>query len=525
MLARAASATVSYYDALTCSVYKLVSRVVRGTSRGAWEFQPAEAVIHWGMVLSRQHFRTSSFFGTHFMLGEERFETPQPESFLFGENLDLNFLGNPYPYLHQSASEPYNVLNCLIIIRRDSLKFVKARCPASDTENQENETSCRYNIEFVFDCDAPCTITIYYFATEAINADGFGYVSKCPDLTSKSYHYEIGSNQLFSQSEHIFDPSLYKSSELVYDADNEIIPIVIHCTVEAQAGEPAQSHCTYAIAERSAEGQGYVLKPLKQKLFMHGVSYLLQEVYGLENKHVITSASTSQNSCGDDSSDCFVECVVCMSEWRDTLILPCRHLCLCSGCAETLRYKANNCPICRSPFRALLQMKSVRKAECSPVSIICTSASDGTISHETSFPKKYESVSLIEALNGPMGNLSDPKCHNIAGTHSMSSIAVQSPRGASHAQRKVKPKKTSRPLSLEVQEVLTPEDIMLRVFEPRSKTSPRLQLPEEDDGIEELCEETLPQSVLRIQCTAPACEEGAEEVSEPENRRLRTPTM
>ncbi|KAL1243104.1 E3 ubiquitin ligase [Trichinella spiralis] len=471
--------------------------------------------------------KTSSFFGTHFMLGEERFETPQPESFLFGENLDLNFLGNPvnYPYLHQSASEPYNVLNCLIIIRRDSLKFVKARCPASDTENQENETSCRYNIEFVFDCDAPCTITIYYFATEAINADGFGYVSKCPDLTSKSYHYEIGSNQLFSQSEHIFDPSLYKSSELVYDADNEIIPIVIHCTVEAQAGEPAQSHCTYAIAERSAEGQGYVLKPLKQKLFMHGVSYLLQEVYGLENKHVITSASTSQNSCGDDSSDCFVECVVCMSEWRDTLILPCRHLCLCSGCAETLRYKANNCPICRSPFRALLQMKSVRKAECSPVSIICTSASDGTISHETSFPKKYESVSLIEALNGPMGNLSDPKCHNIAGTHSMSSIAVQSPRGASHAQRKVKPKKTSRPLSLEVQEVLTPEDIMLRVFEPRSKTSPRLQLPEEDDGIEELCEETLPQSVLRIQCTAPACEEGAEEVSEPENRRLRTPTM
>ncbi|OUC45590.1 hypothetical protein D917_01829 [Trichinella nativa] len=440
------------------------------------------------MVLSRQHFRTSSFFGTHFMLGEERFETPQPESFLFGENLDLNFLGNPvnYPYLHQSASEPYNVLNCLIIIRRDSLKFVKARCPASDTENQENETSCRYNIEFVFDCDAPCTITIYYFATEAINSDGFGYVSKCPDLTSKSYHYEVGSNQLFSQSEHIFDPSLYKSSELVYDADNEIIPIVIHCTVEAQAGEPAQSHCTYAIAERSAEGQGYVLKPLKQKLFMHGVSYLLQEVYGLENKHVITSASTSQNSCGDDNSDCFVECVVCMSEWRDTLILPCRHLCLCSGCAETLRYK---------------------------------------ISHETSFPKKYESVSLIEALNGPMGNLSDPKCHNIAGTHSMSSIAVQSPRGASHAQRKVKPKKTSRPLSLEVQEVLTPEDIMLRVFEPRSKTSPRLQLPEEDDGIEELCEQTLPQSVLRIQCTAPACEEGTEEVSEPENRRLRTTTM
>ena len=28
----------------------------------------------------------------------------------------------------------------------------------------------------------------------------------------------------------------------------------------------------------------YMLKPLKQKLFVDGLSYLLQEIYGLENK-------------------------------------------------------------------------------------------------------------------------------------------------------------------------------------------------------------------------------------------------
>lgn len=27
-------------------------------------------------------------------MGGERFDTPQPESYLFGENVDLNFLGN-----------------------------------------------------------------------------------------------------------------------------------------------------------------------------------------------------------------------------------------------------------------------------------------------------------------------------------------------------------------------------------------------------------------------------------------------
>ena len=50
-----------------------------------------------------------------------------------------------------------------------------------------------------------------------------------------------------------------------------------------------------------------------------------------------------------------------MSELRDTLILPCRHLCLCKICADNLRYQANNCPICRAPFIALLRLKAVRR--------------------------------------------------------------------------------------------------------------------------------------------------------------------
>ncbi|EFX70808.1 hypothetical protein DAPPUDRAFT_37515, partial [Daphnia pulex] len=51
------------------------------------------------------------------------------------------------------------------------------------------------------------------------------------------------------------------------------------------------------------------------------------------------------------------ECVICMSEPRDTLILTYRHLCLCQLCADSLLYQANNFPICRAPFRALLQIR------------------------------------------------------------------------------------------------------------------------------------------------------------------------
>ena len=45
-----------------------------------------------------------------------------------------------------------------------------------------------------------------------------------------------------------------------------------------------QSHTTIATAEKLSDGT-YVLKALKQKLFVDGLCYLLQEIYGIENKN------------------------------------------------------------------------------------------------------------------------------------------------------------------------------------------------------------------------------------------------
>ena len=63
----------------------------------------------------------------------------------------------------------------------------------------------------------------------------------------------------------------------------------------------------------------------------------------------------------EEVEDSGAECVICMSDMRDTLILPCRHLCRCSACAESLRYQASMCPICRVKFRALLQVRAMRR--------------------------------------------------------------------------------------------------------------------------------------------------------------------
>nr|CAD7408263.1 unnamed protein product [Timema cristinae] len=97
----------------------------------------------------------------------------------------------------------------------------------------------------------------------------------------------------------------------------------------------------------------------------------------------------------EDMEDNGSECVICMCDVRDTLILPCRHLCLCNSCADSLRYQANNCPICRAPFRALLQIRALQKCVTLPQGVALPTEGNDNV------PVGYEGVSLIEALNGP----------------------------------------------------------------------------------------------------------------------------
>lgn len=131
---------------------------------------------------------------------------------------------------------------------------------------------------------------------------------------------------------------------------------------------------------------------MKQKIFVDGLCYLLQEIYGIENKNI------NKAGADDDTEDNGSECVICMCDTRDTLILPCRHLCLCNSCADSLRYQANNCPICRAPFRALLQIRAVQKNQSGAT---ITSPPNPPEPGCENIPAGYTAVSLIEALNGP----------------------------------------------------------------------------------------------------------------------------
>eukprot|EP01047_Picozoa_sp_COSAG01_P056202 COSAG01_NODE_6345_length_3723_cov_13.346302_2_plen_194_part_00 len=48
-------------------------------------------------------------------------------------------------------------------------------------------------------------------------------------------------------------------------------------------------------------------------------------------------------------------CVICLDGPKDTAVLPCRHLCVCSTCARAL----DRCPLCRGGVSATMQMEGL----------------------------------------------------------------------------------------------------------------------------------------------------------------------
>lgn len=73
--------------------------------------------------------------------------------------------------------------------------------------------------------------------------------------------------------------------------------------------------------------------------------YHLEEFYGTGNK--------IESNASEESK----ECVACYSSLASTIILPCRHLCLCSKCAQIVRMQTSKCPICRTNAESFINLK------------------------------------------------------------------------------------------------------------------------------------------------------------------------
>jgi hypothetical protein len=105
--------------------------------------------------------------------------------------------------------------------------------------------------------------------------------------------------------------------------------------------------------QKSEEGV-WSCRVLKQKIQVGTRSFELQEIYGIDQGANGTSEAARADDLDEEGGR---ECVICMTDPRDTTVLPCRHMCMCNKCAKVLRLQSNKCPICRCNVERLLQIK------------------------------------------------------------------------------------------------------------------------------------------------------------------------
>ncbi|KAJ6993398.1 E3 ubiquitin-protein ligase LOG2 [Populus alba x Populus x berolinensis] len=228
----------------------------------------------------------------------------------------------------------------------------------------DEESPGSYLVTFTFDASVAGSITIIFFAKEG--EDCILTPTKADLLPPVTVNFQQGLGQKFRQPSGTgIDFTLFEEEELVNEGEMDAYPLVVKAEASpanqkgtegnqmsgAEASPANQkgtegnqmsgamdSHITHAVFEE--EKGEYQVRVMKQILWVNGMRYELQEIYGIGN-----------------ANDPREECVICLSKPRDTTVLPCRHMCMCSGCAKVLRFQTNRCPICRQPVDRLLEIK------------------------------------------------------------------------------------------------------------------------------------------------------------------------
>ncbi|XP_010543395.1 PREDICTED: probable E3 ubiquitin-protein ligase LOG2 [Tarenaya hassleriana] len=247
----------------------------------------------------------------------------------------------PLPYVeHQKAVTIRNDVN----LKKETLRL-----------EPDSENPGRFLVSFTFDATVSGRITVVFFAKEGEKCNLTA--TKEDILPPVTVNFDKGLCQKFIQPSGTgIDLSAFEDSELLKAADTDIYPLAVKAEANPSVDNESEggSGSTNAQITRAVykKEKGEInIRVVNQILWVNGMRYELQEIYGIGN------SVDGGDEDAADGNDPGKECVICLSEPRDTTVLPCRHMCMCSGCAKVLRFQTNRCPICRQPVERLLEIK------------------------------------------------------------------------------------------------------------------------------------------------------------------------
>ena len=87
------------------------------------------------------------------------------------------------------------------------------------------------------------------------------------------------------------------------------------------------------------------LQMLRQKIVYNSQVFELSEAYGLKGE-----------KAGEDDY-----CVICLTNPKETISKPCKHVSLCSSCANVVFQSERKCPVCRQGISEIIPFQIINK--------------------------------------------------------------------------------------------------------------------------------------------------------------------
>ena len=256
--------------------------------------------------------------------------------------------GGDYPfqgYLQMNNGEDSTsqvaVLKMHSAIRRETIKLIQ------DKDN-------KYYFSFKFDSTFDCVITIYIWWQELRNANNIPlHFVTSPDLPCPhQYKYSEGLNQDFPAKISVLNTDLYKPEDLT-ESKEDYFPVVLMIETEypADYAGKAKKSLQITYGKFEFESNEYSFHCIKQKFLFNNKMFDLGEIFGIEGG--------TANLVNDTNK----LCVIWFTNDKDTVVLPCRHMCLCMEWSQIVRTQSNNCPICRTKVSTFIQIKDDQQNE------------------------------------------------------------------------------------------------------------------------------------------------------------------
>lgn len=171
-----------------------------------------------------------------------------------------------------------------------------------------------------------CSITIFYFAKEG---EKCRFTPVYPEIVPVKIPFQKGLGQKFCQpSGSGVDLGFFDTDDLSKPVPGEeVYPLVISaesCVPSTPMDESSNeellnasphAQISQAVLDKKDDGN-FQVKVIKQILWIDGARYELREIFGIGDSD---EAAISDVESGK-------ECIICLTEVKNTAVLPCRHM-------------------------------------------------------------------------------------------------------------------------------------------------------------------------------------------------------